>query len=65
MMLISSMKLKGKDFEVKVIVGAKSIKDPICGNSTLKHGLNYCGTKNCEESELIYDLKTLQQAMAN
>ena len=57
-MLISSLKLKGKEFEVMVIVGAESIKDPICGKSTLKHGLNYCGANNCEESELIYDLKT-------
>ena len=57
-MLTSSLKLKGKDFEVMVIVGAESIKDPICGKSTQKHGLNYCGTQNCEESELIYDLKT-------
>ena len=40
------------------IVGADSIKDPICEKSTDKHGLNYCGTKGCEESELIYDLKT-------
>ena len=57
-MLISSLKLEGKEFEVMVIVGAESIKYPICGKSTQKHGLNHCGTKGCEESELIYDLKT-------
>ena len=57
-MLISSLKLKGKDFEVMAFVGADSIKDPTCGKSTLKHGLNHCGKQGCEESELIYDLKT-------
>ena len=57
-MFISSLKLKDKDFEAMLIVSAKSIKDPICGKSTQKHGLNYCGTINCEESELIYDFKT-------
>ena len=50
--------LKGKDFEAMVLVGTESIKDPICGKSTQKHGLNYCGTINCEESELMYDIKT-------
>ena len=38
-MLISSLKLKGEDFEVMMIVAADSIKDPTCGKSTLKHGL--------------------------
>ena len=57
-MLISSLKLNGKDFEVMVIVGADSIKDPICEKSTLKHGLNHCGKQDCEGSELLYDLKT-------
>ena len=41
-----------------VMIGAEFIKDPICGKLTNKHGLNHCGTKSCEESELIYDLKT-------
>ena len=41
-----------------MIVGADSIKDPICGKPIQKHGMNYCGTKWCEESELIYDLKS-------
>ena len=57
-MLISSLKLKGKNCELMVIVGADSIKDPTCGTSALKHGLNYCGKQDCEESELLYDLKT-------
>ena len=57
-MLISSLKLKGKDFDVMAIVGTDSIRDPICKKSSQKHGLNYCGAKGCEESELIYDLKT-------
>jgi len=57
-MWVSSLKLKSEDFDVMVIVGADSIKDPTCGKSTLKHGLNYCGKQDCEESELIYDLRT-------
>ena len=57
-MLISSLKLEGKGCEVMVIVGADSIKDPKCNNSTLKHGLNHCGQQDCEGSELLYDLKT-------
>ena len=57
-MLVSALKLECKSLEVFVLVGANSIKYPICGNSTSKHGLNYCGVKDCEESELIYDLKT-------
>ena len=57
-MLISSLKLKGKDCETLVIVGAASIKDPKCNQTTLKHGLNHCGKQDCEGSELLYDLKT-------
>ena len=57
-MLISSLKLKGKHCETLVIVGAASIKDPKCDQTTLKHGLNYCGKQDCEGSELLYDLKT-------
>ena len=57
-MLISSLKLKSKDFEVMMIVAADSIKDPTCGKSTQKHGLNYCGKQDCEESQLLHDLKT-------
>ena len=57
-MLISSLKLEGKDCETLVIVGASSIKDPKCNQTSLKHGLNYCGKQGCEGSELLYDLKT-------
>ena len=57
-MLVSSLKLKGTNCKVLVIVGADSIKDPTCGTSALKHGLNYCGKQDCEESQLLYDLKT-------
>ena len=57
-MLISSLKLEDTNCEVMVIVGADSIKDPTCGTSSPKHGLNYCGKQDCEESELLYDLKT-------
>ena len=57
-MLISSLKLKSKDCEVMVIVGADSIKDPTCRKLTPKHGLNYCGKQDCEESQLLHDLKT-------
>ena len=57
-MLISSLKLKDTNCEVMVIVGADSINDPTCGTSSPKHGLNYCGKQDCEESELLYDLKT-------
>ena len=32
-MLVSSLKLKGTNCEVIVIVGADSIKDPTCGTS--------------------------------
>ena len=56
-MWASSKKLEGSDYEVLVIVGTDLIKGPTCGKSTLKHGLNYCGKQNCEESELIHDLK--------
>ena len=57
-MLISSLKLEGKDCETLMIVGAPSIKDPKCDQTSLKHGLNYCGKQDCEGSELLYDLKT-------
>ena len=56
-MLVSSFKLQHKEFEVYVLVGSDSIKDPKCGKSTSRHGMNYCGVKDCEESELIHDLK--------
>ena len=57
-MQISHFKLKGKDFEVMVLVGTDSIQEPKCKQNTVKHGLNYCGTQGCEGSELLYDLKT-------
>ena len=57
-MLISSIKLKGDDFEVMAVVGADSIKDPTCGKSSPKHGLNHCGKQDCEESQLLHDLKS-------
>ena len=57
-MWVSSLKLAKKDFDVRMMVGTDSIKDPICGETALKHGLDYCGKSECEESELIYDLKT-------
>ena len=56
-MMFSSFKLKGKELEPLFLVGSDSVKDPICGKSASRHGLNYCGTKNCEESELLFDLK--------
>ena len=43
--------------EAMFFVGTDLVKDPICGKSTLKHGLNHCGTRYCEESELLFDLK--------
>ena len=56
--MVSSFRLKGEELEPLFLVGSDSIKDhPICGKSVSRHGLNYCGTKNCEESELLFDLK--------
>ena len=56
-MLVSSFRVRKKELETLFLIGTDSIKDPICGKSVRRHGLNYCGTKDCEESELLYDLK--------
>ena len=56
-MLISKLELEEKSFEVLVMVGTDSIKDPICGTESLRHGLQYCKTANCDGPELLYDLK--------
>ena len=40
------------------MVGTDSIKDPICGTESLRHGLRYCKTPHCDGPELLYDLKT-------
>ena len=57
-MQLANLKLRGKKLNALVLVGTDSIKDPICGTGSLKHGLQYCGTADCDGPELLYDLKT-------
>ena len=56
-MMVSSYKLKRKQLETMILIGTDSIQDPTCEKSTSRHGLNHCGTRYCEESELLFDLK--------
>ena len=57
-MQVSSFIVNEQAFEMLVMVGTDSIKEPICGTNRLKHGLKYCGTTDCDGPELLYDLKT-------
>ena len=57
-MQISKFRFDQQPFEVLVMVGSESIKDPICGTDSLRHGLKHCGTPDCDGSELLFDLKT-------
>ena len=57
-MQISKFRFDQQPYEVLVMVGSESIKNPICGTDSLRHGLKHCGTTNCDGSELLYDLKT-------
>lgn len=58
LMQISNFKLRDKAYQAMVLVATDSIKDPICGKTSLKHGWKHCGTPNCDGPELLYDLKT-------